>query len=256
MKQKLNQSLEKKHRFPKFNFSVYGHLVDRYLFNFRVAPEIIEKHIPQVPWLQPRIINGYGVVSFCLLKLRGLTAWPLPSKIGFNSTSSAYRIAIMDKTGVRQEPSVYVLGRNTDLKIISRLGPTLFSGNMQLVSTSITHNPSEIEIQANFDDGRKLFGAKISNEKENLDSKLFDSVDDFVAFIKGGTSSYTPSIHENHFSRVDLVEDSNCYEPVNAKIEFSLLDSEWKGSKLVFDSAFHAGGGIYRLKYLGSIAAE
>jgi len=54
------------------DFSIYGNLVDRYLFNFRVDPDILEKHMPKIKWLKLRKINGYGIVSFCILKLKGL----------------------------------------------------------------------------------------------------------------------------------------------------------------------------------------
>src|SRR5215831_9243674 len=96
----------------RLNFSVYGHLVDRYLFNFRINPDNLKDHLPQVSWLKPRILNGYGVVSFCLLKLRNLTMWPLPSFLGFDSTSSAFRCAVIDTSNHTPEPSVFVLGRN------------------------------------------------------------------------------------------------------------------------------------------------
>jgi hypothetical protein len=52
---------------------------------------------------------------------------------------------------------------------------------------------------------------------------------------------------------VDLTEDSNQYMPVDATVAYSELDDVWKDAGLVFDSAFHATGGLYRLKYLGSV---
>lgn len=236
------------------SFSVYGHLVDRYLFNFRIDPDVLATHLPHLNWLKPRLVNGSGVVSFCLLRLRGLTVWPLPSVLGFGSTSSAYRCAVIDTSGTNPEPSVYVLGRNTDLAFVSRMAPVVFSGPMQLIRTTIEHTKSSVDINANFLDGRSLFSATVEHSKgTKLDSQLFDSVDDFVDFIKGGASSYTPSTQDNRYSRVDLEEDSNYYEPVDAKINNSWLDVAWKDAGLVFDSAFHAGGGRYKLKYLGSV---
>jgi hypothetical protein len=101
----------------------------------------------------------------------------------------------------------------------------------------------------------KLFAARTSYARE-LHSKLFDSVDEFVTFIKGGLSSYTPSTRKGRISRVDLVEDSNTYEPIKAQIDYSRLDEDWKGSGLEFDSAFHATGGHYRLAYLGTVPAQ
>ena len=237
-------------------FSIHGDLVDRYLFNFRINPEVLQSHLPQIEWLKPRTINGYGIVSFCLLHLKGLTVWPLPSKVGLNTTSCAYRCAVTDVSGDKPEPSVYVLGRNTDLSLISYLGPSLFSGNIEKIDTSINKENSEsIEIDAIYADGNKMFSATVNDSKCPEKSKLFESVESFEEFIKKGASSYTPSTKNEKYSRVDLETDSNSYELVSAKINANCLDDKWKDAELVFDSAYRAGGKKYKLKHLGSVSA-
>lgn len=240
------------------NPSIYGRLINRYLFNFRVDPEVLEAHLPPVNWLKPRVINGSSVVSFCLLNLEGVTLWPLPSQFGFDTISCAYRCAVIDESGTRPEPSVYVLGRNTNLPIASRFGSMLFSGAMKMIRTSIKRKQSVLDIRASYLDGQPLFSAKVSPSPADSrpESKLFGSLDTFVDFIKGGRSSYTPSTRDNRYSRVDLTEDSNYYEAVDARIDYSWLDSVWPDTNLVFDSAFRAGGGRYRLKYRGSVLAS
>jgi len=240
------------------NPSVYGHLIDRYLFNFRVDPEVLQSHLPPVGWLRPRVINGYGVVSFCLLRLEGVTLWPLPLQLGFDTISCAYRCAVIDKSGTNPEPSVYVLGRNTNLPIAGRFGSILFSGAMNMIRSSIETLQSHVNIRASFLEGQELFSAKARLQQADIksSSKLFGSLEDFVDFIKGGESSYTPSTRKDRYSRVDLTEDSSYYESVDATIDYSWLDRLWPEAKLVFDSAFHARGGRYRLKYLGSVPAH
>ena len=238
------------------NISVYGNLVDRYLFNFRTDPVALENHLPKVDWLKPRTINGYGIVSFCLLHLKGLTVWPLPSKVGLNTTSCAYRCAVTDVSGDKPEPSVYVLGRNTDLFLISYLGPSLFSGNIEKIDTSINkENSDSVEIDAIYADGNKMFSATVNDSKCPEKSKLFESVESFEEFIKKGASSYTPSTKNEKYSRVDLETDSNSYELVSAKINANCLDEKWEDAELVFDSAYRAGGKKYKLKHLGSVSA-
>jgi hypothetical protein len=230
--------------------------MDRYLFNFRVDPDALRAHLPPVKWLEPRVINGYGVVSFCLLRLKGVTVWPLPSRLGFDTISCAYRCAVVDSSGAGPEPSVYVLGRNTNLPIASRFGSMLFAGAMKMIHTSIVRTNSQVNIDASFVDGRQLFSAIVRPPQDGrTGSKLFGT-GSFVDFIKGGASSYTPSTREGRYSRVDLTEDSNYYEPVEATIDYSWLDNAWPDVDLVFDSAFRAGGGLYRLKYLGSFPAQ
>lgn len=231
--------------------SVYGHLLDRYLFNFRLNADYLGSQVP-VGWLRPRLYNGYGVVSFCLLRLKGVTLWPLPTSMGIDSISCAYRCAVMDWSEEHPEPSVYILGRSTNVPIVSKLGTVLFSGNMALMDAAIKEGPYDSDIRVSDSQGNKLFVAQTSYTKD-LKSKLFGSVQDFVTFIKGGLSSYTPSTRKGRISRVDLVEDSNIYRPINAQIEYSRLDDDWRDCGLEFDSAFHATGGLYRLSYLGTV---
>lgn len=226
--------------------SVYGRLVDRYLFNFRVDPNVLQSHLP-VDWLKPRLVNGYGVVSFCLLRLRGVTLWPAPTFMGMDSTSCAYRCAVTDVSGKVPEPSVYILGRSTNVPLVSRLGTALFAGEMKLVDSEIADG----KVHVRYRGGEELFAASI-RPSGRTHSALFDSIDEFVSFIKGGLSSYAPSTKAGHYSRVDLVEDSNVYVPVDVTVERSQLHEQWKDSGITFDSAFHATGGLYRLRYLGS----
>lgn len=236
--------------FPR---KVCGKLMDRYLFNFRVSPEALQSKLPAIEWLKPRLINGYGVVSFCFLNLEDVTIWPLPSRLGVNSTSCAYRCGAVDNSNGLAEPSVYVFGRYTNLPLISRLGTILFSGPMRLIHSSIRDGESSTEIQIRYPNGKPLFNAYARPvQTSGLKSRLFDTTEDFVSFIKGGMSSYTPSNNAHQYSRVDLVEDSNYYEPVRARVDYNLLDYTWPDTKSIFDSAFHATGGRYVLSYLGS----
>ena len=234
--------------------SVYGQLIDRYLFNFRLDADYLESRVP-VDWLKPRLYHGYGVVSFCLLKLKGVTLWPLPTSMGIDSISCAYRCAVMDASSGVPAPSVYILGRSTNVPIVGKLGTALFSGDMQLMHASIEERPRICDIRVSDSQGKNIFVAQTKHSAD-LKSKLFGSVDEFVTFIKGGLSSYTPSTHSGKMSRVDLVEDSNTYRPIDAHIDYTTLNNEWKDSGLEFDSAFHASGGLYRLAYRGTIPAQ
>jgi hypothetical protein len=125
---------------------------------------------------------------------------------------------------------------------------------MPWIRSSISHKGSSIEIRTSNGDGEPLFSADV--EAANMSearSRLFDTTEDFVSFIKGGMSSYAPSIHNGQYSRVDLVEDSNFYQPVSATIGYNLLREIWPEGNLSFDSSYHATGGRYILRYHGTM---
>jgi hypothetical protein len=189
------------------------------------------------------------------LRLKGVTLWPLPTSIGIDSISCAYRCAVIDTSSSASEPSVYILGRSTNVPIVGRLGTALFSGSMQVMNASIEETPHDCNIRVSDVQGKSIFIAQTKYSKD-LKSKLFESVEEFVSFIKGGLSSYTPSTRAGKMSRVDLMEDSNTYRLIDAQINYTTLSREWKDSGLEFDSAFHASGGLYRLAYLGTIPMQ
>jgi hypothetical protein len=118
----------------------------------------------------------------------------------------------------------------------------------------MNHNGSTTEIRTSYCDGGPLFSANVEAEDvSKARSRLFDTTEDFVSFIKGGMSSYAPSNRPNQYSRVDLVEDSNFYERVKATIGYNLLREIWPDGDLTFDSSYHATGGRYILRYLGTV---
>ena len=94
--------------------SVRATLAERFLFNFRMPPDALAAFLPSVPWLVPQTVNGYGVVSFCLLDLRNITVAPLPTIAGLSSISCAPRYAVMDLSHDPPTPSVFVTERQTN----------------------------------------------------------------------------------------------------------------------------------------------
>jgi hypothetical protein len=74
-----------------------------------------------------------------------------------------------------------------------------------------------------------------------------------ASFIKMGVSSYTPSIHKDYLTRVDLYKEDAQYQALDAEIEFSWLDGAWKDAGLIYDSAVRATGSNYHWTYRGLV---
>jgi hypothetical protein len=60
------------------------HLPNALFFNFRLPAKAVARSLP-VSWLAPQEVRGYGVASFCILDLRGITVAPLTTQIGLTS---------------------------------------------------------------------------------------------------------------------------------------------------------------------------
>jgi hypothetical protein len=93
--------------------AVRASLAERFIFNFRLPAEMLATYLP-VPWLAPQEVQGYGVASFCILDLRGITVAPLAASIGLASISCAPRYAVLDLSSGSAAPAVFVTERQTN----------------------------------------------------------------------------------------------------------------------------------------------
>src|SRR6202453_4267860 len=93
--------------------AVRASLAERFIFNFRMPAKMLATYLP-VHWLVPQEIRGYGVASFCILDLRGITVAPLTTSIGLASISCAPRYAVLDVSREPATPAVFVSERQTN----------------------------------------------------------------------------------------------------------------------------------------------
>lgn len=238
-----------KRRGPYIPRTVVARMNERYIFNFRLRPDALARHLP-VKWLQPQVINGWCALSFCILKLERITIWPIPPIINFKTTSCAYRVGVMDHSTGKPEPSVYITDRNADLPIIIRTAPLLLADAIPALKPRVEKSGNTTKIQLRYMDGQPLFSAEIS-PVQTLQSEVFPTIDRFVDFIKGGVSSYTPSVLPDTLARIDLEKEDTVYQPMQAHVEFSWLDGVWPDTGMEYDSAVFATGAKYKWKYRG-----
>ncbi len=230
---------------------VTARLVERFIFNFRLRPEVFAHHLP-VPWLQPESFNGWSVASFCILKLDRVIIWPLPGFLGMSMTSCAYRCGVIDTSGSTPEPSVYITDRNTDLPVVARLAPWWFADTIPMIRPQVDDRPDSFTIRINYLDRQKLFYAEARKAPGGqFVSKVFSSLAEYGTFIHRGVSSYTPSIYGDALAKVDLVKEDPAYVPLDATVDFSWLDGAWRDAGLEYDSAVRATGGDYKWTYRG-----
>lgn len=236
--------------FPRI---IKGVLVERLIFNFRFRPEALSKFL-SARWLKPQVHQGWSIVSFCILDLERVTLWPFPAAIfGKRTTSCAYRCGAIDASRHPPEPTVYITDRQTDLPIIARLAPWLLLDTILMVRPRIEHDGDNILISVDYLDGQSMFAAT-ARPTSDWKSAAFPTVQDFAEFIKGGVSSYTPSVYGDRLTRVDLAKDETVYEPLHAEVDMEALDGVWKDADVVFDSAVRAGSGSkYKWTYRGLV---
>ncbi len=231
---------------------VSAQLVERFIVNFRLPPDALRERLP-AEWLEPQVLNGWAVASFCVLNLERVTLWPLPPLINYKTTSCAFRCGVIDESGAQPEPSVYITDRNTDKPLIAMLGPLIFNDTIPPVHAQIAYSEGTKEVSVSQMDGQRLFSCDVHPlaKPDDFESELFGSLDDFKHFIHGGASSYTPATRVDRLARVDLAKEDVTYEGMTAEVDFNALETLWRDAGLVFDSAVRATGGRYRWTYRG-----
>jgi hypothetical protein len=229
--------------------SVTARLVERLIFNFRLSPEALDQILP-VTWLKPQLCNGWSVVSFCILKLDRVIFWPLPGAWGFRTTSCAFRCGAVDRSVDPPVHTVYITDRQTDLPLIARFAPWLFLDTILMVRPRIEHAGENMTITVGYLDGQSMFSAT-AKPATRWQSEVFPTIDDFGFFIKGGVSSYTPSVYGDRLTRVDLQKDEPQYQSLDATVDFDRMDGAWRDAGVVLDSAVRAAGGNYKWTYRG-----
>jgi hypothetical protein len=238
--------------------SIHASLIERFIFNFRLPPEALAEKLP-VPWLEPQIINDSCIMSFCILSLDGMTLAPLPGFLGYKTFSCAHRFGVIDISGDRPKPAVYVLDRSTDLPQMARLAPRVVASSISQVHVNIPPGTEESnrDISILSLDLTPIFSATAKRSRQaKFESQVFESLDSCVEFIRGGVSSYAPSLTNHELSKVDLHKNDLAYEPLRATIGFDHLESAWPDANLQFDGAIWTSGGKYHWTYRGCRPAQ
>lgn len=222
----------------------------RYLFNFRLPPDVLAHHLP-VPWLQPHTIRDHGIISFCTLNLQHITVAPLPTTVGLQSLSCAHRFAVVDTLQPVPTPAVYVPHRYTNSPFGSWFTHLGFSAPHPLVHATIEKIDTSVSIRMSFPDGSLLFRARVCPSAA-LQSMLFDSSATFADFIRVGVTSYGTSIRGQRLTKVDLQKTETVFEPLTVLDWDDALLSSW-GKGVQLDSAFRTAHGQYQWTYHGLI---
>ena len=227
--------------------SVRARMHERYIVNVRVPPDALAAALPGC--LDPQEVNGFGIVSFCVLDLRRISIAPVPPVAGPRSVSCAARYAVLDEGGA---PSVFVPERQTGSRLGAWFTRRGFSAPHGLVDIEVSSHPdggAEVHVR---DDGTPTFDAWL-RPRSSLESLAFDGVDDFAAFLAMGERSYGRSRHDGKLTVLDLHKSDAGYEPhMVERIGGSFIE-QWKAVGGEVDSAFRTTDARYEWRYYGLI---
>jgi hypothetical protein len=227
--------------------SVHARLAERFIFNFRMAPQQMNKFLP-VDWLEPAQVGGHAIASFCLLDLRNINIAPLSSLTGLTSLSCAPRYAVIDVSSAPPQPAVFVTERYTNSAFGSWFTSLGFSAPHPHVEATIARGSEDIKLLVR-SQGAELFAATVRAGSGKAGS-LF-TPETFREFLAQGVTSYGMSIHSGRLTKVNLHKQDDRYEPLDVASYSGTAVEEWVAAGAVLDSAFRTANGNYEWEYLG-----
>ena len=151
---------------------------------------------------------------------------------------------------------MYVLGRNTDLSIISRLGPALFSGNIKKIDASISRNSQNVEINAEYPDGKTMFPQlQLIRQNHNKTLGCLNLPNHLSLLSRMEYQATLLQLVRKSIRELILRQTLMYMSRSMPKSPLIILMRNGVMSKLVFDSAYRAGGKLYKLRHVGSVSA-
>ncbi len=172
-------------RFP----NVHGIIRRRLLVNFRVDPEVIQRHLP-APF-RPKLHDGHAIAGICLIRLEDIRPRRVPRLLGLSSENAANRIAVVWEDGGVTREGVYIPRRDTGSLISHCGGGCVFPGEHHWAEFQVTDDGGRIEIHMRAADERSQVDVIGHVARDLPTASIFRSVSDASSFFEPGSLGYS-----------------------------------------------------------------
>ncbi len=172
-------------RLPK----VHGLIKRRLLVNFRVAPAVIQRHLP-APF-QPKLHDGHAIAGICLIRLEEIRPNHVPRILGLASENAAHRIAVVWKDSTGPHEGVYIPRRDTGSMVSHLAGGRLFPGEHQRARFQVVDDGDHIDLHMRSVDG--LVEVTVAGRTAQVlpPTSCFRSLADASGFFEPGSVGYS-----------------------------------------------------------------
>jgi len=235
--------------------TLQGIIHRRILTNFRVDPEIMQRHLPAR--FRPKLHKDYAVAGICLIRLEHIRPKLTPEFVGLNSENAAHRVAVYwDENGQTHE-GVFIARRDTGSRLNHLVGGRLFPGEHHHVQFQVEESDTHIELAMQSDDG--AISIKIAGEiaSELPANSIFTSVAEASTYFEGGALGYSVTTDPHRLDGITLATKEWRVEPLEiGRVHSSYFFDETKfpAGSLAFDHAltmrnvaheWHAAADLY-----------
>lgn len=169
---------------------IQGIIRRRILLNFRVEPEVVQRHLPHP--FKPKLMRGWAIAGVCLIRLERIRPRLVRLPIGITSENAAHRVAVVwtDEQG-HQHEGVYIPRRDTNAIANYVAGGRLFPGEHHKASFQVKEADGSIDLRLKSNDG--LVSVEICGSPGDAlpPSSAFASIEEASAFFERGCYGYS-----------------------------------------------------------------
>lgn len=207
---------------------IRGIIDRRILANFRVNAEVMAKILP-APF-RPKLAGGYAMGGICLIRLKGIRPRFLPWPWGISSENAAHRVAVEWEIDGRCYEGVYVARRDTNSRLNTWAGGTLFPGLHHHASFIVNESGGRYSVALQSDDGQTRVAVSGTVAKRLPESSVFRSLADASKFFETGALGYSVTRDSGRFDGLELRCKTWQIEP----LEVHQIESSYFGNESLF----------------------
>ena len=211
-----------------------GLIKRRFLINFRINPEVLERFLPEP--FQPQLVNGYGIGGICLIRLENIRPKRSPIKCGLNSENAAHRFAVTWPDG----EGVYVPRRDTDSLLSHLTGGRIFPGVHHRAHFDVQEEDEHFEFSMMARDRSTTVTFEGSRAEALPEDSCFSSVQEASDFFENGSIGYSDAHEAGSYDGLQLATESWSVTPLHIeKVASSFLSDKslFPEGSVTFDHA-------------------
>ena len=171
--------------------AIKGIIRRRILLNYRVAPEVVQKILPEN--FRPKLFEGYSIAGICLIRLEEIRPKGMPAIAGISSENSAHRIAVeWDDADCGTREGVFVPRRDTDSRLNALAGGRIFPGVHHLSKFTASDQDGHISLRVDADGSTlPLVDLQVSESSEFPPESIFPALNESSQFFESGCIGYS-----------------------------------------------------------------
>lgn len=236
---------------------VAGVIARRLLVNYRVAPDVLARHLP-APF-RPQVIGECGVAGICLIGLRAVRPRGIPAAFGLSSENAAHRIAVEWDDGGTTHRGVYIPRRDTSSRMNVAIGGRVFPGLHHRAQFAVRDDGDRIAVSLVSDDGQTQVAVEGHVSAALPADSVFGSLAAASAFFERGALGYSVSRHSGVYDGLELRTSNWEVSPVAIdRIVSTFFDDRaaFPAGSVAFDCALLMRDIAHEWHALGTLTAD